>query len=54
MESIVEDVEDDRKNEGSPANSQCFKDSGGCDDMSFSISIYHSDVSGGQEKGHHC
>ena len=31
MESIVEDVEDQRETEGSPANAQCCDDFGGCD-----------------------
>ena len=31
MESIVEDVEDDRETEGSPAKSQSCEDSRGCD-----------------------
>ena len=43
MESIVEDVEDDREKEGSPANSQSFKDSGGGDWMRISVSINHMD-----------
>ena len=45
MESIVEDVEDDRESEGSPANSQSCEDSGGWDWMSKSLSVYHSDLS---------
>ena len=56
MESIVEDVEDERETEGSPANSQSCEDSGGCDDMGISLSVNHSDgpSSCGHYQGHHC
>ena len=43
MESVVEDVEDERQTEGSPANSQCCQYIGGCDDMRISLSVNHSD-----------
>ena len=43
MESIVEDVEDQRQTESSPANSQRCEDSGGCDVMRISLSVNHSD-----------
>ena len=39
MESVVEDVEDQRQTEGSPANSQRSQESGGCDVMGISISV---------------
>ena len=44
MESVVEDVEDEREKEGSPANSQSCEDSGGCELMRMSISVQHRDV----------
>ena len=43
MESIVEDVEEERETEGSPANSESCEDNGGCDSMGISISVNHSD-----------
>ena len=43
MESIVEDVEDERESEGSPADSQCFRDSGERDGMRISVSVNHFD-----------
>ena len=39
MESIVEDVEQEREKEGSPTNSQTIKDCEGCDG-----SVYHYDI----------
>ena len=56
MESIVEDVEDERETEGSPANSECFKDSGGCEVMRMSLSVYHVDGLSrhGHYRGRHC
>ena len=56
MESIVEDVEDERETEGSPANSQRFKDSGGTDGMRISISVDYLDVLSrhGHYQGRHC
>ena len=58
MESIVEDVEEERQTEGSPANTQCCEDSGGCDDMRISISVNHSDAlsrfGNYLYKGYHC
>ena len=56
MESIVENVEDERQYEGTPANSQSGEDSGGWDGMGISISVNHSDgPSGcGHHQGHHC
>ena len=56
MESVVEDVEDEREKEGSPANSQSCEDSGGCELMRMSISVQHRDVltSYGHYQGHHC
>ena len=56
MESIVEDVEDERETEGSPANSQSCEDSGGCDRTIFSLSVNHRDglTSCGLYQGHHC
>ena len=55
MESVVEDVEDERQTEGSPANSQSCEDSGGCDDMGISLSVNHSDGPSrcGHYQGHH-
>ena len=38
MESVVEDVEDERQTEGSPANSQRCKKLIGWDDQSFGVS----------------
>ena len=55
MDSIEDDVEDERETEGSPANSQPSVKSGGCDDSSFSITVYHSDSSSwDQYQGRHC
>ena len=55
MESIVEDVEDERETEGSPANDQCFEDSGRWDDINFSISVDHSDgLCCRHYEGRHC
>ena len=56
MESVVENVEDERQTEGSPANSQRCEDSGGCDDMGISLSVNHSDGPSrhGQYQGHNC
>ena len=57
MESVVEDVEDEREKEGSPANSQCGEDSGGCEVMGISSSVNHSDGLSGCSslyQGHHC
>ena len=54
MERIVEDVEDERQTEGSPANSQCSEDSGGCELMRMSISVNHVDGLSGLYQGHHC
>ena len=55
MESVVEDVEDERETEGSPANYQRCEDSGGCDDMRISLSVHHSDGLSwcGHYQGHH-
>ena len=56
MESVVEDVEDERQTEGSPANSQRCEDSGGCEVRGMSLSVNHSDgpSSCGQYQGHNC
>ena len=56
MESIVEDVEDERQYEGSPANSQSCEDSGGWDGMGISIIVNHSDGLSRccHHQGHHC
>ena len=56
MESIVEDVEDEREKEGSPADDEGGEDSGGCDGMGVSISVQHSDGLSrfGHDQGHHC
>ena len=43
MESIIEDVEDKRETEGSPANSECNENSGGVDGMRISFSVNHRD-----------
>ena len=43
MVSIIEDVEDQRETEGSPANSQSCEDSGGFEVMRISLSVNHSD-----------
>ena len=51
MESIVEDVEDQRQTEGCPANAQSCEDSGGCDGVGISISVY--DVDGVSSCGHY-
>ena len=40
MESIVEDVEDQRQNEGSPANTQSDKKLEGCDVMRLSRGVH--------------
>ena len=53
METIVEDVEDQRENEGSPANSQSCEDSGGFEVMRISLSVNHSDGLSGHYQGHH-
>ena len=42
MESVVEDVEDERQTEGSPANSQRCKKLVGWDDQSFGVSSTRS------------
>ena len=56
MESIVEDVEDQRETESSPANEECCEDSGGCDGMRISLSVNHRDFlsSSGLYQGYHC
>ena len=56
MESIVEDVEEKRENEGNPANYQCYIDSGGRDRMRISLRVYHCDelLTQGLFQGHHC
>ena len=56
MESIVEDVEDDRETEGSPPNSQCDENSGGADEMRISFGVNHIDglSSCGHYQGHNC
>ena len=57
MESIVENVEDERQYEGTPANSQSGEDSGGWDGMGISLSVNHSDglsSCSGHHQGHHC
>ena len=43
MESIVEDVEEDRKTEGSPANSQSCEDCRGCDVVRNSRRVNQTD-----------
>ena len=53
MESIVEDVKDQRETEGSPANSQCSENSGGAEVMRISLSVNHSDGLSGHYQGHH-
>ena len=53
MESIVEDVKDEREAEGSPANSQGFKDRGGWKVMRISMSVNHSDGLS-HYQGRHC
>ena len=54
MESVVEDVEDQRQTEGSPANFQCCEDSGGCDGMKISLNVNHSDGFSGHYQGPYC
>ena len=56
MESVVEDVEDEREKEGSPADDEGGEDSGGCDGMGVSIRVQHSDSLSrfGHDQGHHC
>ena len=56
MESIVEDVEDERETEGSPTHHQACEDSGGCDGMRIPLSVNHSDGLSrcGHYQGHHC
>ena len=44
MESIVEDVEDQRETEGSPANSQSCENLGGWDVLSHSRGVDQSGV----------
>ena len=51
MESIVEDVEDEREKEGNPANSKCFIDGGGTEGVRISICVNHSD---GLSRHGHC
>ena len=43
MESIVDGVEDEGETEGSPANPQCYENSGGCEVMRMSVSVNHFD-----------
>ena len=43
MENIVDDVEDERENECSPADPECCKDSVGCDGMMIPSSVNHGD-----------
>ena len=56
MESVVEDVEDERENEGSPADPQHCNEFVGIDLMIFSISVYNSDLlpRSDHQQGHHC
>ena len=56
MESVVEDVEDEREKEGSPANPQRCEDNGGGDGTIFSLSVDHRDglTSCGHYQGHYC
>ena len=56
MDSIVDDVEEERETEGSPANSQRCEDSGGWEVMRISLSVNHGDgpSSCGQYQGHNC
>ena len=59
MESIVDEVKDEREKKSNPANSQCFIDSRGTDGVGPSISVNHSDgLSGlhfeGHFQGRHC
>lgn len=43
MQSVVENVEEERKSEGKPANSQGYQNSGGFDLMADSFIISYSD-----------
>ena len=43
MQSIVEEVEEERETEGRPANSQHGEDNGGSDVMRNSRGVHHSD-----------
>ena len=43
MQSIEEEVEEERETEGRPANSQHCEDSWGSDDMRNSRGVYHRD-----------
>ena len=56
MESIVDDVEDERENEGHPADGKRNEDSGWWDEMTSSFSVKHGDglSSHGLQKGHYC
>ena len=44
MESVVEDVEDERETEGRPADSQYCEDGGGCDLLLTSSGVDQVDV----------
>ena len=44
MENVVEEVEDQGENEGSPANSQRYEDMGGCEVQCSSLSVKHVDL----------
>ena len=43
MQSVVEDVENDRKDEGSPANCQGYQNSEDCEVVTYSFGISDSD-----------
>ena len=43
MESVVEDVEDERETEGHPANYQKCNNFDGWDDMKHSSGVHHAD-----------
>ena len=43
VQGIVEDVEDHRETEGSPANTKGYEHSGGCQLKFISRRVYHSD-----------
>ena len=56
MQGVVDDVQEEREKEGSPANSQGYQHSGGCDLMTNSSRISYSDdvFSRDLYQDHHC
>ena len=60
MEDVVEDVEDQSENEGSPAHSQRYEDLRLCEVVILSLCVHHLDVPSSShwvqhiENSHHC